>query len=241
MKKIRKLHADEIEVKIKQVKESGCCLLLYKTARTDMDILDETFGAENWQSDYKVVNNNLYAGIGVKLDGEWVWKWDCGVESRADGDGNEKKGEASDAFKRAGFKWGIGRELYTSPFIWASCDQVPIKQYNGKYFLQNGFERFSVKKIEYAENGDISSLVIINSKGATVWTFNDKTPIRPAETSAKNDARELSTQAKRDIESAQTQADLVSVYNAYAMSEPIDKLKNACAMRKVELQSGMVG
>lgn len=112
----RFLTADEIEVKVKQVKENGLVCLLYKTARTDMDLLDETVGAGNWTNDYKEIKGNLYAGIGIiQENGGIQWKWDCGIESREDEEGNQKKGEASDAFKRAGFRWGIGRELYTSP------------------------------------------------------------------------------------------------------------------------------
>ena len=116
---MRLLKADEIEVKIKQVKETGLVALLYKTARTDMDILDDTYGAENWQCEYEEIKGNMYCKIGIWSEkrNQWIWKQDCGIESREDGEGNEKKGEASDAFKRAGFKWGIGRELYTSPFI----------------------------------------------------------------------------------------------------------------------------
>ena len=108
----RHLKEDEIEVKVKQVKEAGCVLLLYKTARTDMDILDETVGPFNWGCDYKEIKGNLYCGIWILSNSEnvmkdIVWKWDCGIESRSDGEGNEKKGEASDSFKRAGFRWGV--------------------------------------------------------------------------------------------------------------------------------------
>ena len=120
------LNADQIEVKVKQVTAKGAILLLYKTARTDMELLDAVVGPMNWAVDYREIKGNLYCGIGITEDGDrWVWKWDCGIESRADGDGNEKKGEASDAFKRAGFKWGVGRELYTSPFTFAKVETVP--------------------------------------------------------------------------------------------------------------------
>jgi hypothetical protein len=168
----RFLTADEIEVKVKQVKENGLVCLLYKTARTDMDLLDETVSPANWVNDYREIKGNLYAGIGIKqTDGTMVWKWDCGVESREDGEGNEKKGEASDAFKRAGFRWGIGRELYTSPFIWIKSDKADIKQ-NGAGFFKC-FDKFSVEKIAYdEETGRIVGLAIRNdSKNcrAYVW------------------------------------------------------------------------
>lgn len=121
---MRALRADEIEVRIGQVFEKGVSMLLYKTARTDMAILDEVYGAGNWQKNYKEVKGNLYCGIGVwdADKAQWVWKWDCGTESNTE----REKGEASDAFKRAGFNIGIGRELYTAPFIWLPVATVPI-------------------------------------------------------------------------------------------------------------------
>ena len=173
---MRKLKADEIEVKVKQViatdKWQGFVALLYKTARVDMDILDETYGAMNWQSDYKTVKDNLYCGIGVKSDGEWVWKWDCGIESRADGEGNEKKGEASDAFKRAGFKWGIGRELYTAPKIFVEADVYVDK--DGRKYLKDKKASYSVQAIQYDDVGDIASLVIQDQNGGVVFTWKKK-------------------------------------------------------------------
>ena len=173
---MRKLKADEIEVKVKQViatdKWQGFVALLYKTARVDMDILDETYGAMNWQSDYKTVKDNLYCGIGVKSDGEWVWKWDCVIESRADGEGNEKKGEASDAFKRAGFKWGIGRELYTAPKIFVEADVYVDK--DGRKYLKDKKASYSVQAIQYDDVGDIASLVIQDQNGGVVFTWKKK-------------------------------------------------------------------
>ncbi len=80
----------------------------YIDARDVMDLLDKHVGAENWQDDYKVVDNKLFAGIGVNTKDIWVWKWDTGVESNIE----KEKGQASDAFKRAAVKWGIGRFLY---------------------------------------------------------------------------------------------------------------------------------
>lgn len=160
----RKLRADEIEVRVKSVSEKGASALIYKTARTDMDILDETVGAARWYNDYKEIKGNLFCGICV--DG--VMKWDCGVESRDDGEGNEKKGEASDSFKRAGFRWGIGRELYTAPFIWLNVKTE--KNSKGNWIVSN-FATFSVKSIGY-EGTRISSLSIIDDKsGETVYTF----------------------------------------------------------------------
>lgn len=167
---MRLLRKDEIEVKVKQISDKGSVWLLYKTARVDMTILDEEFGAMNWQSDYKVVNENLYCGIGVKNESEWVWKWDCGVESREDGDGNEKKGEASDAFKRAGFKWGIGRELYNAPFIWISSQNI---QTEGK-FLKDKFTKLHVEELEYNDDRTFKKLTLCDQNGKIVYAYPDK-------------------------------------------------------------------
>lgn len=244
----RLLKADEIEVKVKQIKQNGSVFLLYKTARTDMALLDETVGPMSWQSDYRVINDNLYAGIGIhSAELGWIWKWDCGVESREDGDGNEKKGEASDAFKRAGFKWGIGRELYTAPFILISSDVVPTVKMGNNWKLKNAFAKYSVSKIGYNEKREIIMLEIVDNKGRTVYTHGSKTPVKVApmaeqtnEEVLNNQLKPLSEQAKRDIAGATTLADLTSVYNAYATTEPIIELKEACGKRKAELSGGVV-
>lgn len=130
---MRPLRADEIEVRVGQVYEMKASMLLYKTARTDMAILDETYGEFGWQCDYKELKGNLYCGIGVQNDasGEWIWKWDCGTESFTE----KEKGEASDAMKRAGVKWGIGRELYTAPKIYLDVATDKVGDY--KYKLHN--------------------------------------------------------------------------------------------------------
>ena len=189
------LNADQIEVKVKQVGQNGAVLLLYKTARTDMELLDSVVGPMNWAVDYREIKGNLYCGIGITEDGDrWVWKWDCGIESRADGDGNEKKGEASDAFKRAGFKWGIGRELYTSPFIFA---KVPTeKNDRGRYDLKDKFMRFKVDEIAYDDH-TITKLVIVDNKGNTIFTQGAK---RPATTGTPEAAKTVGDQKLQEME-----------------------------------------
>ena len=149
----RALKADEIDVRIQSVQKDGkgLILLLYKDARVDMNILDETVGCENWQREHYECKGNLFCKVGIRTkDGDWVWKSDCGVESNAEA----QKGEASDSFKRACFNIGIGRELYTAPFIW-----VPASKCN----IQNGkcFDRFTVEKI-VTENKTITAISIIN-------------------------------------------------------------------------------
>ena len=119
MLKFRDLNADEIDVRIGQVGEGYFTLLCYKDARVDMDILDETVGAERWQRRHYEVKSNLYCEVGIHFEGVgWVFKGDCGTESNTE----KEKGEASDSFKRACVNWGIGRELYTAPKIFITYD-----------------------------------------------------------------------------------------------------------------------
>lgn len=166
---MRKLNVDEIECRVAQVSAKGCSLLLYKTARVDRAILDETYG-ELWQNDFKVIDGKMYGGIGIynKELQQWLWRWDCGSESNTEAE----KGQASDAFKRAGFKWGIGVELYSAPFIW--CNVETQKNDKGKYELVNRFAKFYVKNIAYDESGAISDLSIIDDNGKSVFKLGKK-------------------------------------------------------------------
>lgn len=162
----RDLTADDIEVRVQSVKQNGLILLLYKNARVDMSILDETVGAENWQREHYECKGNLFCRVGIRIDREdcieWVWKSDCGVESNTEA----QKGEASDSFKRACFNWGIGRELYTSPLIWVKADKCNIKDTGKKDKYGNPVytctDRFAVEKIAI-ENKKIVGISIINN------------------------------------------------------------------------------
>lgn len=168
---IRDLTENEIECKVANISQNGLSLLLYKTARTDMAILDEVFGQMNWQCKYEEVKGNMYCTISV-YDNEkkqWIEKQDCGVESAF---GDKEKGEASDAFKRAGFKWGIGVELYTSPFIWVDSSNCNIKLKEGTNNKFVCMDKFEVKKIKI-ENKEIVELSIYNNKTKQIcYEFN---------------------------------------------------------------------
>ena len=166
--KFRKLNASEIDARVSTVTEKGCSVLLYKDARVDMNILDETVGPERWQRAHEVIDGNLYCQVGIWVDrredgyGEWVWKQDVGTESYTE----KEKGQASDSFKRACFNWGIGRELYTAPFIWIGAEKVNLQQNrDGKYTTK---DRFKVTDIGYDEKGNINKLTVINEKSGTV-------------------------------------------------------------------------
>ena len=163
----RNLTAEDIEVRVQSAKANGVILLLYKNARVDMNVLDETVGAENWQREHYECKGNLFCRVGIKML-EWVWKADCGTESNTEA----QKGEASDSFKRACFNWGIGRELYTSPFIWiskADCGIIESERNGRKTYAC--YDNFEVEKIK-VENKKIVGLAIKNAttgKRCFVW------------------------------------------------------------------------
>lgn len=168
MKEFRTLRADEIECRVATVKESGLSLLLYKNARTDMQLLDETVGPMNWQREHKEMKGNIYCGISIwdEEKKQWITKWDCGKESNTE----SEKGEASDSFKRAGFCWNIGRELYTAPFIWIDKKYADIKVDNNKKC--KCFDIFAVEQILY-EGKTIVALSIINkTKKCRVFLYD---------------------------------------------------------------------
>ena len=166
----RDLTAEEIECRVQSVKQNGLVLLLYKNARCDMNILDETVGAENWQREHYECKGNLFCRVGIHIGNTqdkpiFIWKSDCGTESNTEA----QKGEASDSFKRACFNWGIGRELYTSPFIWIPADKCNITE--GKNGSKQCYDKFEIEKI-IIENKRIVALAIRNvTKGvrAFVW------------------------------------------------------------------------
>lgn len=175
-KSIRTLRADEIEIRVSQVTEKGCQLLLYKDSRCDKRILDETFGITGWKDRYEEIKGNLYCTISIWDDErkQWVDKCDCGVESRSDNDGNEKKGEASDAFKRAGFTVGVGRELYTRLFYFANVPTKSVIGNNGKpkYELVDKYMKFEVKEISTNEQTEkIEKIKIADNKGNIVFSY----------------------------------------------------------------------
>lgn len=140
----RLLRADEIDCRISTIKENGLSLLLYKDARCDMSILDETVGAFNWQRHHSRDNANCVVSIWDEEKEQWIEKEDTGTESFTE----KEKGLASDSFKRACFNWGLGRELYTAPFMWVSKEKCKIMP-KGQGFTC--YDRFVVQDIKYVD------------------------------------------------------------------------------------------
>lgn len=167
---IRLLKADEIECRAASVSEKGMSLLLYKDARVDQKILDETFGPFGWKRSHQCIDGNLYCTVEVydKETGVWVSKQDVGTTGHTE----KEKSQASDSFKRACFNWGIGRELYTAPFIWIPAAKAGIRK-QGERFCSS--ERFSVASISYNRDREISGLAIADGSGRTVFEMKQNT------------------------------------------------------------------
>lgn len=223
----RKLNANEISVRIGQLKYddndkkkiTGASLLLYKDARVDMKILDEMYGEFGWQKSYEKIGDSLFCKISVYdiTKNQWISKEDVGTESNMEA----TKGEASDAFKRAGFNFGIGRELYTAPFIWISGDLL-----KGKY------DKFSVTEIGYTDD-EISYLKITNdTKHVVVYQFNSiKKEAEPIEKKAAaptpaNNLSEITTDSIR-AEMARTGIEEKTVLEMFK-AEKLDDLNDIC-------------
>lgn len=163
---VRLLHAGEIECRVSAANGKGVSLLLYKDARVDQKILDETFGVFGWKRSHQCIDGSLYCTVEVKdkESGEWVAKQDVGAE----GNFEKEKSQASDSFKRACFNWGIGRELYSAPLIWIPASKAKIQEKDGKYYCT---ERFHVVSIAYNDAREITGLGIADSKGGMVFSW----------------------------------------------------------------------
>ena len=202
MLKFRNLRADEIEVRPTDTKYNKCTLLLYKDARRDRRILDETVGPENWQCEYYEVNGATFCRVGINTENGWIWKSDCGSESNIE----KEKGLASDAFKRACFRWGIGVELYSTPKIKL---QAPDKwYYNDKFNMT-----FSVKEFN-AEGENITRLKIVDKFGNVVYSL-------PAE--EKDEREYVEDTEERDDNVATILEDLSNFCGRIKKTDGVDK------------------
>ena len=177
------LNKDQIEVRVGQVSAKGCTLLLYKTSRTDAEILDKVVGQGNWQKKFYTlqgvgvgdsVRSIVVCSVGIYDEdrNDWVWKDDSGTESQVEQD----KGVCSDAFKRAagGSCWGIGRELYYTGLIFAKVPtQEKVDNYGKKkgYELKDKYMTFEVQEIKWNENPlTLKTLVIVDNNGDVVFS-----------------------------------------------------------------------
>ena len=220
MEKIRLLRADEIDCRPQTVKAGGCSLLLYKDARCDMAILDEIYGSLNWKREHTRDNHNCIVSVWNSDIQQWISKEDTGIESNSEA----AKGLASDSFKRACVNFGIGRELYTSPFIWIKLSSgETYTDSKGRTQLALGL-KFFVKKIEYKDRV-ITGLTISDGKtDRFTMRDTDYTQTNPTDFSA----------AEKKLAEAKTQDELVAAWTSLSGPEKLhcETLKD---LRKVEL------
>ena len=196
MCKFRDLTADEIECRVATVSQKGCSLLLYKDARCDMAILDETVGSLNWQRRHTKDNANCIISIWDKDKSQWIEKEDTGTESFTE----KEKGLASDSFKRAAFNWGIGRELYTAPFIWISSDKCTIQpKTNGQGYTT--FDKFKVSDIEIKDKHIVKLSIISMKTGEVCFTWSKNAT---AKKSAAKTTKATTTKASSLSEATKT-------------------------------------
>ena len=200
MCKFRTLRAEEIDIRVGNIisSEKGVfsTYLLYKDARVDMNILDETVGSFNWKKFYSRDNQNCTVSIYDEEKHEWISKEDTGTESYTE----KEKGLASDSFKRACVCWGIGRELYTAPNIF-----IPLaaEDYTRKGDKITPKVKLSVKEIEYDENKNIVKLVIVDDKGKV--RFNNE--------QHKKTTQPVATKPEEKVDNAGTREVFIQLIN----------------------------
>lgn len=175
--KFRLLRADEIDCRISICNAYGVGLLLYKDARCDQNILDETVGPMNWQRHHTRENANCIVSIWDAEKQQWIQKEDTGTESFTE----KEKGLASDSFKRACFNWGIGRELYTAPNMFVfkkDLKTLEESEWQGKkkYTCKDTFVVTDIQHID----GNIVYVKILNEKTKNEIEFG--TPVKELET-----------------------------------------------------------
>ena len=195
----RTLNADEIECRVGTSTAKGVSLLMYKDARVDMRLLDEVVGCMNWKREHQLINGNLFCTVSIRdaATGEWVSKQDVGVESNTE----KEKGQASDAFKRACFNWGIGRELYTCPFVWIN---LADNEWNvGTDGRKRPKTRFSVKDIQYTD-GKVTDLTIVDETGKVRYKLG--TAVK-----AKNELDDI----YNEVEAAKDMKELEGIFRKY--------------------------
>lgn len=243
------LTAADIECRVQSVSRAkngrvGAVLLLYKDARVDMRILDQVFGPGNWQRTHEVINGNLFCNIDI-WDAEkraWVRKQDVGVESNTE----KEKGQASDAFKRAGFNVGIGRELYTGPFIYVELadNEFYSEGQNGRKEVLKCYSntRFTVTHVAYNDRREISELVIVDRNGNVRFDMNRRVAGPPqtaqgdqganTQGNTHGQARQATRGRQAAPQAAQAQAPAQDAAKCPICGGPISKAEQEYSLRK---------
>src|SRR5690606_3633645 len=177
------LNIEDVDFRIQSINKGGyATILAYKDARVDMNRLDAVCGV-NWQTKYELIDGQLFCSIGIKIDGDWIWRQDVGEESFTE----KTKGRASDAFKRAGFRWGIGRELYDYPLIKVKLNENSSKPKYGEFYIEGDKVRqgygLNLREwdwtAEFDEKGKINRLKAFDEKGNLRFDFPENNVTAP--------------------------------------------------------------
>lgn len=232
--KFELLKAEEIDCRVGTVKPpkgenpGGISLLLYKDARCDMIRLDKAVGPMNWQRTHARDNANCTVSIWDDEKKAWVGKEDTGIASRTDAE----KGLASDSFKRACVNWGIGRELYTAPFIWISGNPDKLK-----------WERYSVKQIGYDEDRNINALVITDKYNKVVFKMGEIEEVEPdtpdEDTFPKSNNTVPAVPPVNDVKSY-IEKELATMQAAFGFADMKQTIKKFAEFRKSLIAGGVV-
>lgn len=199
------LSIQDIDFRIQSINKGGyATILAYKDARVDMNRLDAVIGVGFWQKKFEIINGNLYCSVGIynKELAQWVWVQDVGTESMTE----KEKGQASDAFKRACFNLGIGRELYDYPVIQVKLNANQENPKNGEWFIENDRVRqgFGLKLkqwkwySEFDENGHISYLGCRDEKGNPRFSWGTPKAKEEKPSEEKKEALPVITKAQFD-------------------------------------------
>ena len=212
MIKFRNIRADELEVRVADKKDGYMSLLVYKDSRVDMRILDETIGNDNWIVQYKREGDTLLCGIGIYVEAHkaFIYKWAAGAPSNFEA----TKGEQSDALKRSGFVWGIGRQLY-------SCPKIRVPESNAK---------FSVSKIEYTEDDKVKDLQIVDWNGNVVFNYENGQVAKLPEVDRGDVLKAVCGELK---EAGENKTQLLKFYNYYSEKKEGFDTWNANLVRKL--------
>lgn len=239
----RTLLPEEIELRVGMASAKGFSLLLFKNARVDMALLDETVGCMNWQRKHEVVDGRLCCTVSIwdEEKNQWVDKQDVGTESQTEKD----KGQFSDSFKRACFNIGIGRELYTAPFIWISGHVEPDQKARSGYKADQRYvSGLKVSAIKYSDKRTITKLVIEDGNGDIAYTYStSKKASKPKEEPKPVEPQLISVEHAKEIKDGLEETDsnvpaFLSLFQVPSVDEMHESMY-AKAMQMIEKKRQM--
>lgn len=242
MKEFRLLEADDIELRVGITKANGFSLLLYKNARCDMAILDETVGPMDWKREHSRENANCIVSIWDKEKGQWISKEDTGTESQTE----REKGLASDSFKRACVNWGIGRELYTAPFIWINGHvEQDTRARSGYKADQRYVSGLKVSAIEYTAKRTIKKLLIEDADGQIAYSYGvDRAKAKPKKEEQTNEVKKeepklpaiITTEHAKEIKDGLEETDSnVSAFLSLFQAKSVDEMYESQYPKAIEM------